>query len=75
MTSVAYRRRISGSTVIRSTKKHSEITEILRFSMAWSAMNALFARDSILRVIGSPSRDSEIERFRFTYRHAGLDQG
>ncbi len=49
------------------------IVESLRFTQIWTGTNALFSRDSVLRVLGPPPRrDSEIDRFRIIYAGAGI---
>lgn len=48
------------------------VTEIIRFTMAWSALNALFARPSVLRLLGRRTQGSELERFNILVQNSGV---
>lgn len=48
-------------------------TEIVRFTMAWSGMNALFSRPAVLAVFGEASLNSEIKDFSTIVSNAKLN--
>jgi hypothetical protein len=55
----------------RSPKTHS-VSEMIRFNLAWSGMNALFSRNSIALLFGPIPPNSELERFRLLYANSGV---
>jgi len=56
----------------KSPKKHS-VSEMIRFGLAWSAMNALFSRNSVVTLLESKLPTSELDRFRVFYNKSGVD--
>jgi hypothetical protein len=48
------------------------VTELVRFNLAWSGMNALFCRQSIRGLLSSSSATSELDRFKILVTHANL---
>jgi hypothetical protein len=48
--------------------------ETTRYGFAWYGINAIFARDDVLGIIGAPSpgNDGELQRFRILFAAAGL---
>jgi hypothetical protein len=58
----------AGRLMNRSDRAES-FTELLRFSFAWSGLNAIFARDELLRLFGSVP-NSEFDRFHLLYKHS-----
>ena len=46
--------------------------EIIRYGFAWSGINAIFSRNDLLHLAGTPKSDSEIERFKLLFRAAAL---
>jgi hypothetical protein len=53
------------------SKRSPGVTELIRFNLAWSGMNALFSRKAILDVFPPSAPRSELARFRFLWSHAG----
>jgi len=51
LTGISYRRRIKGSLVHRSMTRNAGVTELVRFNMVWSAINAIFSRTAILHLL------------------------
>ena len=56
----------------KSPKKHS-VSEMIRFGLAWSAMNALFSRNSVVTLLDPKPPTSELDRFRVFYNNSGVD--
>ena len=54
-------------------KRSKGVTEIIRFNMVWSGMNALFARQSILDLLPTGPTNSELQRFRILFNHSGIN--
>ena len=56
-----------------SDRAHS-LTELTRFTFAWTAANALFSRDEILVLLDgtAASRHSELDRFRVLFEHSAI---
>lgn len=52
------------SRLMRRSAKTPSISEIVRFNLAWSGMNALFSRNAIFALIGSTPPRSELDRFK-----------
>jgi hypothetical protein len=49
---------------MRRSAKTPSISEMVRFNLAWSGMNALFSRNTIFGLIGSAAPKSELDRFK-----------
>lgn len=48
------------------------VTELIRFNLAWSGMNALFCRKSICDLLSTSSARGELARFKIFVRNANL---
>jgi hypothetical protein len=64
----------SNRRMMRDSKTPS-VTEVLRFNLAWSGMNALFSRDSVLSLLGLPATGGELARFNALFVRAQLPAG
>ncbi|MGY4828208.1 hypothetical protein ACVNIS_06500 [Sphaerotilaceae bacterium SBD11-9] len=60
------------SKFLNKSTRSPGVAEMIRFTMSWSGMNALFSRPSILALLGTTSASSELKRFRFVLSHSGL---
>jgi hypothetical protein len=61
------------ATRLMNGSRHAHnFQELMRFVFAWSGANALFARDAILTLLGTPSSKSELARFRVLFQTAML---
>ena len=56
----------------KSPKKHS-VSEMIRFGLSWSAMNALFSRNAVVTLLDPKVPTSELDRFRIFYNNSGVD--
>lgn len=56
----------------KSPRKHS-VSEMVRFGLAWSAMNALFSRNSVVTLLDPKPPTSELDRFRIFYENSGVN--
>lgn len=52
------------SRLMRRAKKTPSVTEMVRFGLAWSGMNALFSRNAIFALLGIAAPKSELDRFK-----------
>lgn len=50
--------------LMNRSSKSPAVTEMLRFTMAWSSLNALFARPEILRLLGTRTTGGELDLFK-----------
>lgn len=57
---------------IRKSKKTPSLTEVIRFNLAWTGMNAFFARDTVFNLLGRKPPRSELERFKALYKVAAV---
>jgi hypothetical protein len=57
---------------MRKSPSTPAVTEMVRFNLAWSGMNALFSRNSTFALFGSPPPKSELHRFQFLFNNCGL---
>ncbi len=46
--------------------------EMMRYGFAWFGINAIYTRDELLHLIGTPTRDTELERFKILFAAAAL---
>jgi hypothetical protein len=60
-----------GKRLTKSAKSPS-ISQVVRFSLAWSGMNALFSRDSVFSLLGIAAPRSELDRFKALYASTGI---
>ncbi len=60
-----------GEQLDASPRKQGFI-ELTRYGFAWYGINAIFARDGLLQIIGSPTSNSELDRFKVLFQAAGL---
>ena len=57
---------------MNKSAKGPAITEMIRFTMAWSGLNALFARPEVLKLLGGTSATSELKLFEYLLINSGL---
>lgn len=62
MQQIAYDSRLMN----KSPKAHS-VSEMIRFNLAWSGMNALFSRNSVMSLFNPTPPKSELDRFKLFY--------
>lgn len=55
----------------KSSKTHS-VSEMIRFNLSWSGMNALFSRNSVFALFGPVVPKSELDRFKLLYQSSGV---
>lgn len=60
-----------GKQLNKSSRKNSFL-EIQRFGFSWFGLNAIFARPSLLHVLGTPNGAGEFERFLVLFRATPL---
>ena len=58
--------------LMNKSAKSPAVTEIVRFNMAWSGMNALFARPEVVKLLGGTSATSELGLFKKLVSNSGL---
>jgi hypothetical protein len=64
----------SSKRMMKDSKTPS-LTEVMRFNLAWSGMNALFSRNSVLALLGLVPQGGEPQRFKALYARANLPAG
>lgn len=52
------------SRLMRKARKTPSVSEMVRFGLTWSGMNALFSRNSIFDLLGIAAPKSELDRFK-----------
>jgi hypothetical protein len=57
---------------MNKSAKSPAVAEMVRFTMAWSAMNALFARPEVVLLLGGTSVTSELKLFQYFLSQSGL---
>lgn len=60
------------SRLMNKSARTLGVSELVRFNLAWSGMNALFSRNAVLQLLGPIRATSELDRFKFIYRHSGV---
>lgn len=60
------------TAVKRNSARAESHLEALRFTYAWTAANALFSRDEVLRLLATGIPKGELARFRLLYTAAAL---
>lgn len=63
------------SRLMNKSSRTEGVSELVRFNLAWSGMNALFSRNAVLQLIGATKATSELDRFKFIYQHSGISAG
>jgi hypothetical protein len=63
------------SRLMMRDSKTTSVTEIVRFNLAWSGMNALFSRNSIFSLLGMVPPHSELDRFKALYAKSNVPAG
>lgn len=63
------------SRLMNKSSRTAGVSELVRFNLAWFGMNALFSRNAVLQLIGTTKATSELDRFKFIYRHSGMSTG
>lgn len=58
--------------LMNKSDRTAGVSELVRFNLAWSGMNAIFSRDPVLQIVGSTSATSELDRFKFIFNHSGV---
>lgn len=58
--------------LMNKSPKSPAVAEMVRFTMAWSGMNALFARPEIVKLLGNTNATSELKLFQHFVAHSGL---
>jgi len=58
--------------LMNKSPKSPAVAEMVRFTMAWSGMNALFARPEVVKLLGGTSATSELKLFQYFLAHSGL---
>jgi hypothetical protein len=54
------------------SKRARSFNEIIRYTFSWSGINAIFSRNELLHLLGTPKSDSELDRFRVLFQTAAL---
>lgn len=57
---------------MNKSAKSPAVAEMIRFTMAWSGLNALFARPEVLKLLGGTSATSELKLFQYLLSNSGL---
>lgn len=60
---------------LNKSERKSAFTDLVRYGFAWFGLNAIFARSSLLHLVGTPSKNSEFERFKVLFQSAGIQPG
>jgi hypothetical protein len=58
--------------LMNKSAKSPAVAEMVRFTMAWSGLNALFARPEVVKLFGGTSATSELKLFQYFLAHSGL---
>lgn len=58
--------------LMNKSPKTPAVTEMIRFTMAWSGLNALFARPEVVNLFGGTSATSELNLFKFFLSNSGV---
>lgn len=58
--------------LMNKSAKSPAVAEMVRFTMAWSGLNALFARPEIVKLFGGTSATSELKLFQYFLSNSGL---
>jgi len=61
-----------GNRLMNKSAKTPSVSEMIRFNLAWSGMNALFSRNSVISLFNPASPKSELDRFRLLYANSGV---
>jgi hypothetical protein len=59
---------------LNNSDRNQSFVELTRFGFSWYGINALFARDEVIKILGTLGVDSELERFRIIFNSAALPQ-
>ena len=57
---------------MRKSSKTPSVTQIVRFNLAWTGMNALFSRNTVFGLLGLTPPHSELDRFKALYKVAAV---
>lgn len=55
---------------LNKSKKSRLFVELLRFNFSWFALNAIFTRNDLLSLFGTPSDNAEYSAFSLLYTHS-----
>jgi hypothetical protein len=58
--------------LMNKSPKSPAVAEMVRFTMAWSGLNALFARPEVVKLLGGTSATSEFKLFQYFIANSGL---
>jgi hypothetical protein len=58
--------------LMNKSAKSPAVAEMVRFTMAWSGLNALFARPEVVKLLGGASATSELKLFQYLLANSGL---
>lgn len=61
-----------GKRLMNKSTKSPAFAEMVRFTMAWSGLNALFARPEIVKLLGNTNVKSELKLFQHFIANSGL---
>jgi hypothetical protein len=59
--------------LLNKSNRSPGVTELIRFNLAWSGLNGIFARNSVLNLLPPASSRSELERFRILFANSAID--
>jgi hypothetical protein len=60
---------------MRNSRNAHSVSEMVRFNLSWSGMNAIFSRNSIFSLIGIQPPTSELKRFKALLAASNLPSG
>lgn len=58
--------------LMNKSAKSPAVAEMVRFTMAWSGLNALFARPEVVKLFGGTHETSELKLFQYFLANSGL---
>lgn len=61
--------------LMNKSPKSPAVAEMIRFTMAWSGLNALFARPEVVKLFGGTIATSELKLFQYFLANSGLSTG
>jgi hypothetical protein len=59
--------------LLNKSNRSPGVTELIRFNLAWSGLNAIFARNSVLNLLPAARSRSELDRFRIIFDNSAVD--
>lgn len=58
--------------LMNKSAKSPAVAEMVRFTMAWAGLNALFARPEVVKLFGGTNATSELKLFQYLLSNSGL---